>query len=209
MSLSSVDADRLCECIDAGGVAVFPTDTVYGVCCDPEDEGAAARLYELKGRPAARASAVMFFTLAGALGALEHDLRDSEAQALRTLLPGPVTLLLANRVGRFGPACTVDPGTLGLRVPLLEGGLAALLSIERPVLQSSANLSGQADARSLDRVPRELREGVDLVLDGGELPGRPSTVIDLRELHEHGCWSVVREGALAIEDVTAALGPSR
>lgn len=209
MSLSLQDAPRLHDCVAGGGVAIFPTDTVYGVCCDPDDERAAARLYELKGRPATRASAVMFFTLTDALAEIEQDLLDSEVQALRRLLPGPVTLLLANRAGRFGPACTVDPQTLGLRVPSLGGGLSALETVGRPVLQSSANLSGGADARTLAEVPAQLRDGADLVLDGGELPGRSSTVIDLRELEEHGRWKVVREGALGIEDVTAALGPSR
>jgi L-threonylcarbamoyladenylate synthase len=209
MSLSSEDAQSLRDCVADGGVAIFPTDTVYGICCDPDDEQAAARLYELKRRPAARASAVMFFALADALTEIEQDLHDSEVQALRRLLPGPVTLLLANRAGRFGPACTVDPQTLGLRVPSLGGGLSALGAVGRPVLQSSANLSGGPDARTLAEVPGELQEGVDLVLDGGELPGRSSTVIELRELEEHGRWKVVREGALGIEDVMAALGPSR
>jgi L-threonylcarbamoyladenylate synthase len=208
VSLTVEDAQRLRDCVAGGGVGIFPSDTVYGVCCDPEDEQAAARLYELKGRPAARASAVMFFTLADALGEIEEHLHDSEAQALRSLLPGPVTLLLANRAGRFGPACTIEPHTLGLRVPLLDGGLAALQSTGRPVLQSSANLSGAPDARTLAEVSAQLREGVDLVLDVGELPGRSSTVLDLRELHGRGRWNVVREGALGLKDVTAALGPS-
>ena len=91
-----------------GGVAVFPTDTVYGVCCDPEDEQAARRLYELKGRPAARPAAVMFFALEPALETLP-ELRDAERAALQALLPGPVTLLLANRALRFAPACRTDP----------------------------------------------------------------------------------------------------
>jgi len=208
VSLAVEDAAQLEDCVAGGGVAVFPTDTVYGVCCDPDSERAAARLYELKGRPATRASAVMFFTLESALSKLD-DLHDCELLALKALLPGAVTALLANRGRRYGPACTVDPGTLGLRVPLLEDGLEALRGVGRPVLQSSANLSGRPDARSLAEVPAELHEGVDLVLDGGELPGRPSTVLDLRELHEHGRWSVLREGALAYEDVVALLGPSR
>jgi L-threonylcarbamoyladenylate synthase len=55
--ISKRDVERLQECVAAGGVAVIPTDTVYGVCCDPDDERAARRLYELKGRPAARPAA--------------------------------------------------------------------------------------------------------------------------------------------------------
>src|SRR5580698_6617798 len=69
--LDDADAERLRACVSGGGVAVFPTDTVYGLCCDPRDETAARRIYELKGRPARRPAAVMFFTLEPALGALD------------------------------------------------------------------------------------------------------------------------------------------
>jgi L-threonylcarbamoyladenylate synthase len=189
-------------------VAVFPTDTVYGICCDPEDEAAVRRLYQLKGRPAARASAVMFFSLEQAMDRLD-DLYDSEREALQALLPGPVTVLLANRSFRFASACRVDPGTLGLRVPALEGALGELASVSTPVLQSSANMSGEPDAWALEAVPAKLREGADLVLDGGQLPGTPSTVVDLRDLHAEGRWHVLREGALpgeAIQEALAVLG---
>jgi L-threonylcarbamoyladenylate synthase len=202
--LDSQDAERLEACLAAGGVAVFPSDTVYGVCCDPEDEEAARRLYSLKGRPSARASAVMFFALEPALEAL-GDLLDAERRALAALLPGPVTLLLANRSGRFAAACRTDPSTLGLRVPELPPALAALGEVSRPAMQSSANLSGEPDARTLAEVPRRLRDGADLVLDGGELPGVPSTVIDLRDLATQGRWHLLREGAMRRDAAAAAL----
>ncbi len=204
MTLDEDAADRLRECVTAGGVAVFPSDTVYGVCCDPDNEEAARRLYALKGRPSARACAVMFFSLEDALEELD-DLHDSERDALEALLPGPVTVLLANRSQRFHPACPVDPSTLGLRVPAFEGALEALATVGVPVLQSSANLSGEPDARTLDQVPERLREGADLVIDGGELPGTPSTVVDLRDLDEEHRWHVLRDGALPRERVERAL----
>lgn len=205
--LTDADAERLQECVRGGGVAVFPTDTVYGVCCDPDDAIAAVRLYELKGRPPERPAAVMFFALAAALDALA-ELEDAERSVLETLLPGPVTLLLPNRARRFLPACGPDPETVGLRVPRLPDTLAALGTVTVPVMQSSANLSGQPDARSLAEVPLSLREGADLVLDGGELPGTPSTVIDLRDYAARGEWRVVREGALPAEAVESLLrGP--
>jgi L-threonylcarbamoyladenylate synthase len=188
-------AQLLERCLADGGVAVFPTDTVYGVCCDPEDEQAARRLYELKGRPAARPAAVMFFALEPALETLS-ELHHDERAALSALLPGPVTLLLANPSMRYAPACRTDPATLGLRVPSLPERLQGLCSLTRPVMQSSANLSGEPDARTLAEVPRSMLDGADLVLDGGELAGRPSTVIDLRDYREHRRWHVLREGAL-------------
>jgi L-threonylcarbamoyladenylate synthase len=204
VALDEDDAAKLGECVLGGGVAVFPTDTVYGVCCDPDSEVAARRLYELKGRPAARPAAVMFFALEPALAALP-ELEDRERAALAALLPGPVTVLLANRGRRFAPACRTDPETLGLRVPWLPESISVLASVSTPVMQSSANLSGEHDARTLEELPASLREGADLVLDGGELPGTPSTVIDLREYASEGSWHVLREGALSASAVEAAL----
>ena len=202
--LSHADAERLQECVVGGGVAVFPADTVYGIACDPDDERAAARLYELKRRPPERAAAVMFFTLEPALLAL-GELGGSERAALHALLPGPVTLLMPNPRGRFAAACGPDRGSLGLRVPRLDPALRALGAIEVPMMQSSANISGQPEARRLADVSRELLEGADLALDGGELPGRPSTVIDLRELATAGAWRVLREGALGSAEVARLL----
>lgn len=198
--LDSEDATRLQQCVQGGGVAVFPSDTVYGVCCDPASESAAGRLYELKGRPPARPAAVMFFTLENTLAALP-ELSAAERTVLKALLPGPLTLLVENRSRRFQAACRTDPDTLGLRVPSLPDSLRVLTEVTVPVMQSSANLSGQEDARTLEQVPLSLREGADLVLDGGELPGRASTVIDLRGYAAEGSWHLLREGALSRAEV--------
>ena len=123
----------------AGGVAVFPADTVYGLACDPENADAVAKLYALKGRPPEKPAAVMFFDLV-------------ESGDFGGLLPGGVTLLLPNPERRFPLACTTDPETLGLRVPFLA-------PVGRPVLQSSANLAGGPDARRLDEVPESDPRG--------------------------------------------------
>jgi L-threonylcarbamoyladenylate synthase len=194
----------LARCVGAGGVAVFPSDTVYGLCCDPQDPDAAARLYALKGRPPERPAAVMFFDRGEMFDAL-GDRPAAERDALGALLPGPATVLIENPGRLYGPACGPDPGTLGLRVPLLEGDLAALRSVGVPVMQSSANLSGGADARVIEQVPAEILRGADLVMDAGELTGTPSTVIDLRSYAREGTWRVLREGALASTEVTRRL----
>lgn len=203
-ALDDDDARRLRDCLAGGGVAVFPTDTVYGLGCDPERPAAVERLYELKGRPPERPSAVMFFALEPALLALP-ELGSSERAAVTALLPGPVTLLLANRRRRFPLACGPDPGTVGLRVPLLSDSLAALGAVRGPVLQSSANLSGERAARRLAEVPRSLLAGADVALDGGELLGTASTVVDLRDYEQSGRFSVVRAGALERDAVDRAL----
>jgi len=181
--MTGEQAAALGACVAAGGVAVFPADTVYGLACDPSDAGAVARLYELKGRPPEKPAAVMFFDLA-----LVPAVGPRTDALLARLLPGGVTLLLPNPSRRFPLACGPDPETLGLRVPFVA-------PVGRPVLQSSANLAGGPDARRLSDVPVGIRDAADLVIDGGELPGTPSTVVDLRS-YESGRWSIVRVGAV-------------
>jgi L-threonylcarbamoyladenylate synthase len=200
MMLDHADAQRLERCIAAGGVAVFPADTVYGLACDPQDTAAVKRLYALKGRSADKPAAVLFFTLDDALGALPELGRRTRA-ALEALLPGGLTVLLANPRGRLA-----QPATLGLRVPALAPAIAALHGVRRPLLQSSANRSGEPDARTLAEVDPALRAGADLVLDGGALPGTPSTVLDLRDYEDGGRWTVLREGAVARGALETALG---
>jgi L-threonylcarbamoyladenylate synthase len=75
------------------------------------------------------------------------------------------------------------------------------------VLQTSANVSGGPDPRRLDDVPESIRAGADLVLDGGELPGVPSTVVDLSR-YEAGEWEVLREGAMPLPNLTTILEDS-
>jgi L-threonylcarbamoyladenylate synthase len=201
-------------CIRAGGVAVFPADTVYGLACDPESAEAVARLYALKGRPADKPAAVMWFDRDAALDALPQ-LGPRTRAAVERLTPGGVTLLLPNPDGLFplaaGPAGEgagpdVPPPVLGVRVPALAGAAAALAGTRLAVLQSSANAAGGPDARTLGEVPAAMRARADFVLDAGELPGTPSTVIDLRTYEADGEHAIVRAGAVPAEDVARTLG---
>jgi tRNA threonylcarbamoyl adenosine modification protein (Sua5/YciO/YrdC/YwlC family) len=188
------------RCIADGGIAVFPADTVYGLACDPGDRFAVQRLYLLKRRGLEKPSAVMFFELEAAFAALP-ELGVNTRDGMTRLLPGGVTVLLSNPAGRFPLACGDDVSTLGVRVP----DVARFAGIRRPLVQSSANRAGGADPRRLSEVPRLLRSAVDLVIDGGELPGTPSTVVDLRRYEEEGEWSVVRAGAVGERELIEAL----
>jgi L-threonylcarbamoyladenylate synthase len=175
-------ARRFERCIAAGGVVVFPSDTVYGLACDPENPEAVERMYALKGRARSKPAARMWFSV-DALPALTPRV----GAAARALLPGPVTLVV---------------GELGIRVP----DVPLLGAVGVCVLQTSANLAGGPDPRTIAQVPDSIRAGADLVLEGGELPGVPSTVADLSRYEETGEWAVLRQGALPHADLVAALG---
>ncbi|MGI8505982.1 MAG: Sua5/YciO/YrdC/YwlC family protein [Solirubrobacteraceae bacterium] len=186
--------------MSVGGIAVFPSDTVYGLACDAQNKAAVQRLYGLKRRSLVKPSAIMFFDLELAFASLP-ELGFSSRSALQRLLPGAVTVLLSNPAKRFPLACGGDELTLGLRVP----DVPDLRAVKWPILQSSANFAGGADARRLADVPEPIRRAADIVIDGGELPGTASTVVDLRAYEPDGAWRIVRPGAVPEHEVAAAL----
>ena len=202
--MTADDVRRFESCIATGGVALFPADTVYGLAANPESAPAVERLYTIKGRPPARPAAVMFFSLDRALSALA-ELGERTRAALERLLPGPVTVVVPNPTRRYPLASGPEPERLGVRVPALRAALEPLRAVGRPVLQSSANPSGGADARRLEDVDPALRAAVDAELDGGELPGVPSTVVDLSGYERGGEYTVLREGALPRERLAGLL----
>jgi len=178
---------------------LFPSDTVYGLACDPSDPGAIDRVYSLKGRPPAKAAAIMFFDLGVAFESLP-DIGPRTRLLLQTLLPGPLTVLLPNPERRFALACGEDLQTLGLRVV----SVPALAGVRIPVMQSSANPSGGDDPADVSEVDPGIRDGADLVVDGGRLPGQASTVLDLRGFEVDGSWSIVRAGPVSEAVITLA-----
>jgi len=186
-------------CVAAGGVAVFPADGLYGLACDPLDAGAISRIHRLKGRDDGKPSAVMYFSPL-AMRELVCGLGPRTRAAVSALLPGPVTLVVANPDGRYPLACREDPGRLGVR--LLGGPLAGTMC---PILQTSANVSGEPPASRFGDVPERIVAGADLAIDGGELTGLPSTVVDLSAIEVDGGWTVLRHGALSAGDLASRL----
>lgn len=198
------DVDTFRRCIAVGGVALFPADTVYGLATEPDSKEGVQRLNALKGRDPSRPAAVMFFDLDLALAAMP-ELGVRTRAALLRLLPGPLTVLVANPARRYPLACGNDPERLGLRVPALRGTLAPLAAARWPVLQSSANRTGAPDVRRLTEVHEAIRDGVDLQLDGGELPGTASTVVDLTRYETASEYEILREGAAGAADIARRL----
>jgi L-threonylcarbamoyladenylate synthase len=178
------------RCAGQGGVAIFPADTLYGLACDPLNAEAVDRIHSIKGREEGKPSAVMYFSPL-AMRELVSVLGERSRQAVSALLPGPVTLVIANPERRYPLASPEDPHRLGVR--LIEGPLAGAMT---PVFQTSANRSGDPAPRSFDEIDEAVLSATDVAIDGGELIGAPSTVVDLSELDSGGRWAVLREGAL-------------
>jgi L-threonylcarbamoyladenylate synthase len=195
------DAARaaLDRCVGDGGVAIFPADTLYGLACDPLNAEAVERIHAIKGRGERKPSAVMYFSPL-AMRELVSGLGPRTRDAIGALLPGPVTLVIANPQHRYPLACREDPERLGVR--LIEGPLAGTMT---PIFQTSANRSGAPAPTRFDEIDEEIRDQVDLGIDGGELIGEPSTVIDVTAIEGDGRWEILREGALPAADVERRL----
>jgi L-threonylcarbamoyladenylate synthase len=184
--------EKLVAAIRAGRPVILPTDTVYGLCADAYREAPVRRLYRLKGRGEMQPTALLAADVDVLLDAVP-ELRGKAGKAARALLPGPYTLILPNPARRFHWLTGERPDTIGIRVPELTGDAQAVLARVGAVAATSANLPGGPDPRRLDDVPEELRSGCAALLDGGELPGTPSTVLDLTGPEP----VVVREGAVS------------
>jgi L-threonylcarbamoyladenylate synthase len=187
------------RCVGDGGLAIFPADTLYGLACDPLNAEAIDRIHAIKGRDRRKPSAVMYFAPL-AMRELLSGLGPRTRDAVAALLPGPVTLVVANPEHRYPLACREDPERLGVR--LIEGPLAGAMT---PVLQTSANHSNAPAPARFDRIDPEIVHAADLAIDVGELIGEPSTVVDVTGIDGGAGWVVRREGAVPSAEVGVRL----
>lgn len=194
--MSSVD--EVVEDIEAGKLVVIPTDTVYGLACTPHSAGPVHALSVLKGRATGQPIALVVPS-AESLLACVPEVRGRAAELVKALLPGPYTLVLPNPLRRY-PWLTGDrPDTIGVRVPDVDGLAAEILDATGPIAATSANRHGEKDPRRLQDVPQEILSAVAAAIDGGELPGTPSTVLDLTGTEP----VVLREGAVPAHEALA------
>ena len=202
MSESSTDArlvDEAVEAIEAGRPVVLPTDTVYGLCARPD---AAATLARLKGRDDKQPLALLAADVDTLFGKIP-ELRD-QATVVRTLLPGRLTLILPNPAHRYDWLTGDRHDAIGVRVPELEGAAREIVERVGAVAATSANLHGGPDPRRLEEIPDEIRQAAVLV-DGGDLPGAPSTVVDLTGDEP----KILREGAVPAGEVLERVASAR
>jgi L-threonylcarbamoyladenylate synthase len=196
--------DAAVKAIRAGQPVILPTDTVYGLCATAYTQDAADRVYSLKGRPPTQPTALLASDVDMLLECVP-ELRGRAATIARALLPGPFTVVLPNLARRYRWLTGSTPDRIGVRVAELPAATAAVLAQVGAVLATSANLAGGPEPRRLEEVPDELRGACAAELDAGELPGIPSTVIDVTGEEP----KVLREGAVpaaeAIARVAAAV----
>jgi L-threonylcarbamoyladenylate synthase len=193
------------EAIRAGKPVVIPTDTVYGLAAEPDHPEPVETLARLKGRDAQQPIALVAASVE-LLFRCVPELRGRPGAIVRALLPGPYTLVLPNPARRFHWLTGGRPDTIGVRVPQLSGPGGEVLARAGAVAATSANVHGGPEPRRLEDVPEEIRTACAALVDGGELPGVASTVIDFTGDEP----VVLREGAVsAVEALERVRQPGR
>jgi L-threonylcarbamoyladenylate synthase len=190
--------DEAVAALRSGRAVILPTDTVYGLAALAADVRAVRALYELKGRAPTQATALIAADVRTVFD-LVPELDERARACVEALLPGGYTLVLPNPSRRFPWLAGEHPDAIGVRVPVLPAAAETIVRLAGPVAATSANDPGGRDPARLAEVPDALRAGAAVAVDGGELPGTASTVLDLTGAQPR----VLRAGAA---DPAAALG---
>lgn len=197
----SEEIQRAAEALRRGGLVAFPTETVYGLGADAENEGAVRRLFAAKGRPAGH-PLIVHIGAGELLSAWALEVPDSAWRLAELFWPGPLTLIL-RRAPRIPEIVTGGLLTVGLRVPSHPVALALLTAAGRAVAAPSANRFGSVSPTTAEHVRRELGSLVDVVLDGGPCSvGVESTILDLSGADP----TLLRPGGVTREELERALG---
>ncbi|MGH7815293.1 MAG: L-threonylcarbamoyladenylate synthase [Candidatus Binataceae bacterium] len=191
--------DDAIAALQAGGLAVYPTETFYALGADPESSAAMARLFAAKGREPGRfigliaADAAMAFSLA-------REVPDNARRIADAFWPGPLTLVLPARAG-LAPEIA-GPDGVAVRVSSHPVARALAVGLGRPVTATSANLSGEPAAATLAQAREAFGEKVKVYLEGGKMAAAaPSTVVAVA----HDSWKIIRPGAISADQIAAVL----
>lgn len=193
--------DRAVEILRRGGVIALPTETVYGLAANAEDELAVRRIFAIKGRPSTH-PLIVHLPDAAALSEWASPVPEEAHRLAAAFWPGPLTLVL-KRTARATDAVTGGQDTVAVRVPNHPVALAVLRALGGGLAAPSANRFGRVSPTTAEHVRQDLGGDVDLLLDGGPCTvGVESTIVDLSS----GEPTILRPGGLAAEELERVLG---
>ncbi|MFZ7125094.1 MAG: L-threonylcarbamoyladenylate synthase [Desulfobacterales bacterium] len=192
---------RAAGVIAKGGIVVYPTRCLYGIGGLARSEAAVRRIYEVKGRSAAKPLSILIPDRDG-LGRWVRDIPEAAEILMDRFWPGQLTLVFGD-AGALPPVLTAATGKIGIRLPQHPVAVALVRTLNEPITATSANRSGMPGARRIEDLPDEVADGVDLALDAGKLDACPgSTIVDVTEFPPR----ILREGVVPASAIRAVLG---
>jgi L-threonylcarbamoyladenylate synthase len=195
------DIERAVAILQGGGVVAYPTDTVYGLGADAFNEKAVKRIYRIKRRPLAQPLSLLLADKAD-LTQIAETIPDLAWPLVEKFLPGGLTLIV-RKAASVPHLVTAGGDTVAVRIPDHPLALKLIRALGKPLIGTSANLSGSPSATTAEEVHAQLGDEVDFILDGGVCPGGiESTVVDVTG----GSPVIIREGAVSREAIGKGCG---
>lgn len=182
--------DKAADVIQGGGVIIYPTETLYGLGANPLDPKAMKKLYTIKGRDKSKPIPFLIKDQE-MLETLVEDIPPIGRQLMERYWPGALTLIFRAKKG-LPPPLSGEGDTIGLRISTHPIAQRIVEALDTPLTSTSANPAGEVDLTDPRMIARTFGDQVDLIIEGGQVPGIGSTVVDLTTTPP----KVVREGMI-------------
>jgi len=183
------DIREAVKILKKGGIILYPTDTIWGIGCDPGNEEAIQRIFELKKRQDSRSMLV----LASDLSMLERYVNEvpEAAYQLLDVADSPLTIIYP-RARFVHPSLLAEDGSLGIRIPENEFAQALIIAFRKPIVSTSANISGEPSPSCFAEISREIIRGVDYVVKYRQQDTRPAQSSSIIKLDDKGRITIIR-----------------
>ena len=191
---------KIAQVIKDGGVAVFPTETVYGIGVNGTNENAIKKLYKIKNRPYDKPISLLVNSF-DMINKVAKDISDTEYKLMKAFFPGPLTIIL-NKKAIVPNILTANTNTVGIRMPENEIALKLIKYANVPIATSSSNISGKPSRTNVQDIMRDFEDEVDIYIDEGKSKiGLASTVVQIIDNKLH----ILRKGAVSEEQIAKIL----
>lgn len=186
------DRKKIINLLEIGKIGIFPTDTVFGICCRMDSNSSIKKIYEIKNREENKP----FLVLASNISQIEeYAYLNEKAKILAgKYWPGPLTIILESKIEKVDPILRANRSTVGVRIPKFAELTEVIENLGIPIVAPSANISGRQAPIEFNQIDKEIVEKVDFIVTGECKIKKPSTIID--STNEN--LMVIREGAIDI-----------
>ena len=180
--------NKALDVLRSGGIIPYPTDTVWGIGCDATDENAVRKVFQIKKRSDSKSLVLlaadmdMVAEYVNELPFMAAQLVEVNDKPMTIIYPGAIVQDAATKQG-LAPSCVAEDGSVGIRVPMANEFVRSLLErFGKPIVSTSANISGEATPRSFGEISEDILQAVDFVVDRkleADSTGRSSQIISL------------------------------
>lgn len=188
-----MNIDKICEVINNGGIVITPTDTIYGIMGDALNENVIRKVFEIKKRPFNKPLLLLMDSFE-MVEQYTEEISEKERILMDRYWPGLVTFILKKN-DKVSELITSGNDTVGIRIPNNKDLLEIIRRLNRPVISTSANITGTEVITSTQLLEKDLIDNIDYIEDGGEVDSESSTIIKI----EDNKLVVLREGKLCRE----------